>query len=160
MQTQTQLLLLQKTMVVVEGVARKIDPETDIWDVSKPVLEDWLTNYKDPVNKINDALSDASEILKRIPELPKIMDKANEAITLIAEGQINPGSQNYHSLKEEELKLQLVRNKLFIGILVIVIFILIVFKQSIMINILKNKKILLIIGGGISAYKCLDLIRL
>jgi len=128
MQTQTQLLLLQKTMVVVEGVARKIDPETDIWDVSKPVLEDWLTNYKDPVNKINDALSDASEILKRIPELPKIMDKANEAITLIAEGQINPGSQNYHSLKEEELKLKLVRNKLFIGILVIVIFILIVFK--------------------------------
>ena len=56
------------------------------------------------------------------------MDKANEAITLIADGQINPGSQNYLSLKEEELKLKLVRNKLFIGILVIVIFILIVFK--------------------------------
>lgn len=39
MQTQTQLLLLQKTMVVVEGVARKLDPETDIWETSKPILE-------------------------------------------------------------------------------------------------------------------------
>ena len=41
MATQTQLLLLQKTMVVVEGVARKIYPDTNIWNVSKPVLENW-----------------------------------------------------------------------------------------------------------------------
>ena len=128
MQTQTQLLLLQKTMVVVEGVARKIDPEANIWDISKPILENWLNNHKDPINKINDVFSDASEILKRIPELPKIMDKANEAITLMADGKFNPNSQNYHYLKEEELKFKLMRNKLFIGILIIVIFILIVFK--------------------------------
>ena len=42
MATQTQLLLLQKTMVVVEGVARKLYPETNIWNVSKPILENWL----------------------------------------------------------------------------------------------------------------------
>ena len=43
MATQTPyFLLLQKTMVVVEGVARKLYPETNIWEVSKPVLEDWL----------------------------------------------------------------------------------------------------------------------
>ena len=39
MQTQIQLLLLQKTMVVVEGVARKLDPDANIWDISRPVLE-------------------------------------------------------------------------------------------------------------------------
>ena len=39
MQTQPQLLLLQKTMVVVEGVARKLNPNTNIWETSKPVLE-------------------------------------------------------------------------------------------------------------------------
>ena len=33
-------------MVVVEGVARKLYPETNIWEVSKPVLEDWLKNLK------------------------------------------------------------------------------------------------------------------
>ena len=42
MPTQTPLLILQKTMVVVEGVARKLYPETNIWEVSRPVLEDWL----------------------------------------------------------------------------------------------------------------------
>ena len=46
MATQPPLLLLQKTMVVVEGVARKLYPETNIWEVSKPVLEDWLKNLK------------------------------------------------------------------------------------------------------------------
>ena len=46
MPTQTPLLLLQKTMVVVEGVARKLYPETNIWEVSRPILEDWIKNYK------------------------------------------------------------------------------------------------------------------
>ena len=46
MPTQPALLLLQKTMVVVEGVARKIYPETNIWNVSRPVLEDWLKKLK------------------------------------------------------------------------------------------------------------------
>ena len=46
MVTQPPLLLLQKTMVVVEGVARKLYPETNIWEVSKPVLENWLKNLK------------------------------------------------------------------------------------------------------------------
>ena len=51
MQTQIQLLLLQKTMVVVEGVARKLDADTNIWDVSRPILEDWLKEVKNPINK-------------------------------------------------------------------------------------------------------------
>ena len=46
MQTQPQLLMLQKTMVVVEGVARKLNPETDIWETSRPVLEKWLKDTK------------------------------------------------------------------------------------------------------------------
>ena len=54
MQTQPQLLMLQKTMVVVEGVARKLNPETNIWETSKPVLEKWLNESKDPINTINE----------------------------------------------------------------------------------------------------------
>ena len=48
MQTQPQLLLLQKTMGVVEGVARKLNSNTNIWNTSKPVLENWLQETKDP----------------------------------------------------------------------------------------------------------------
>ena len=128
MQTQIQLLLLQKTMVVVEGVARKLDPDTNIWNISQPILEDWLKEVKDPINKANELVNEASEVLKRLPDLPVIMDRANDVMTLIAEGKFNPNTLAYRSLREEELKLELLRNKILGGVLVLVIFILIVFK--------------------------------
>ena len=128
MQTQIQLLLLQKTMVVVEGVARKLDPETNIWNISRPIIEDWLKEMKDPINKADEVINEASEVLKRLPELPLIMDRANEVMTLIAEGKFNPNTLAYRSLREEELKLEVMRNKILSGILVLVILVLVVFK--------------------------------
>ena len=128
MQTQIQLLLLQKTMVVVEGVARKLDVETNIWDVSKPVLENWLMDVKDPIKQVGEVFDNASEVLKRLPDLPIVMDKANEVMTLIAEGKFNPNTIAYHNLKNEELKLEIIRNKILGGVLVLVIFVVIVFK--------------------------------
>ncbi len=56
MQTQPQLLMLQKTMVVVEGVARKLNPNTNIWTTSKPVLENWLKETKNPMTAINETI--------------------------------------------------------------------------------------------------------
>jgi len=128
MQTQIQLLLLQKTMVVVEGVARNLDPDVNIWTVSQPILEDWLRDVKDPINKINEITRDASEVFKKLPDLPGVMDKANDVMTLIAEGKFNPNSLAYKSLREEELKLELTRNRILGGVLVLVIFVLLVFK--------------------------------
>ena len=128
MQTQIQLLLLQKTMVVVEGVARKLDPDTNIWNVSRPILENWLKEVKDPMNKANEFVHEASEVLKRLPDLPIIMDKANNVMTLITEGKFNPNTLAYKSLREEKLKLELMRNKILGGVLVLVIFVLLVFK--------------------------------
>ena len=128
MQTQIQLLLLQKTMVVVEGVSRKLDPDANIWEISKPILEDWLKEVKDPISKAGEIVEDASEIIKRLPELPIIMDRANDVMKLIAEGKFDPNTFAYHSLKEEELKLELIRNKILGGVLVLVIFVLLVFK--------------------------------
>jgi ubiquinone biosynthesis protein len=128
MQTQIQLLLLQKTMVVVEGVARKLDPDTNIWNVSRPILEEWLKEVKNPVNKVGEVISEASEVIKRLPELPIIMDRANDVMTLISEGKFNPNTLAYKSLREEKLKLELIRNKMLGGFLVLVIFVLIVFK--------------------------------
>ena len=127
MSTQIQLLLLQKTMVVVEGVARNLDPNTNIWEVSKPVIEDWLKDIKNPINKISEVADNASEVLKRLPNLPIIMDRANDVMGLIAEGKFNPNTMAYHSLKNEELKLEIMRNKILGGVLVLVIFAIIVF---------------------------------
>ena len=127
MQTQIQLLLLQKTMVVVEGVARKLDPDTNIWETSRPVIENWLRDFKDPINIAGEAVNRASEVLKKLPDLPIIMDKANDVMTLISEGKFNPNTMAYHSLKNEELKLEIMRNKILGGILILVIFAVIVF---------------------------------
>tara|TARA_Y100000590_G_scaffold434046_1_gene551790 strand:+ start:448 stop:2016 length:1569 start_codon:yes stop_codon:yes gene_type:complete len=128
MQTQIQLLLLQKTMVVVEGVARKLDPDTNIWNISQPILEDWLREVKNPINKASEVIDEASEVFKRLPDLPVIMDRANEIMALMSEGKFNPNTLAYHSLREEELKLKLMRNKIFGGVLILVILALIVFK--------------------------------
>ena len=74
-------------MVVVEGVARKLYPETNIWEVSRPVLEDWLKNIKSPKSTIDKAINTSSEILKRIPDLPILMDLYDYALKLMAEGK-------------------------------------------------------------------------
>ena len=127
MPTQTPLLILQKTMVVVEGVARKLYPDTNIWEVSRPVLENWLKETKSPKNTFDTALNTSSEILKRIPDFPEIMDKANYALQLMAEGKLNISSGGSKKLEIEQMKLRNLRNNLIIGFLSIVIIALLVF---------------------------------
>ncbi len=127
MQTQPQLLLLQKTMVVVEGVARKLNLNTNIWKTSKPVLEKWLKETKDPINALTDTLKDSTEVLKRLPELPKIMDKANQALTYLASGNIPQNSNSYSALKEKESEMKSFRNQSIIGLLLLVFLGFIVF---------------------------------
>ena len=127
MPTQTPLLLLQKTMVVVEGVARKLYPETNIWEVSRPVLENWIKDLKGPKANIETAINTSGEILKRIPDFPNFIDKANYALQLIAEGKLNIGVQNNRSLEVEQMKLKGLRNNILISFLGVVIVILLVF---------------------------------
>ena len=127
MQTQPQLLMLQKTMVVVEGVARKLNPNTNIWTTSKPVLESWLKETKDPMTAINETLQNTSEVIKRLPEFPKIMDKANQALTYLASGQIPQNSNSYTALNIKKTEMTAFRNQSIIGFLALVIIGLLVF---------------------------------
>ena len=127
MQTQPQLLLLQKTMVVVEGVARKLNPETNIWETSRPVLENWLKETKDPINSLTETIKNTTEIIKRLPELPEIMDKANQALTYFASGQIPQNSNSYLDLNEKKSEMITLRNQTAIGLLLLVILGLLVF---------------------------------
>jgi ubiquinone biosynthesis protein len=127
MQTQTPLLLLQKTMVVVEGVARKLYPDTNIWEVSKPILEEWIKNLKGPKTTIDNAINSSAEILKRIPDFPLFMDRANYALQLIAEGKLNLGLSNNKGLEIEEMKFKIFRNNILLSFLGIVIVTLLVF---------------------------------
>ena len=127
MQTQTQLLLLQKTMVSVEGVSRKLNPETNIWEISKPILEEWIRNEKGPESKIKKTIEVSKEVLEKIPDLPHIMDKANIALQMLAEGKLNLYSDSGRNIELEELKMKNMRNNMVIILLGIVVGLFIVF---------------------------------
>jgi ubiquinone biosynthesis protein len=127
MATQPSLLLLQKNMVVVEGVARKLFPETNIWEVSRPVLEHWLKNIKSPKSTIDTALNTSAEIIKRIPDFPDLMDRADYALKLMAEGKLSLGISGNKGLEIEQMKLKNFRNNIIISFFGIVIISLLVF---------------------------------
>ena len=127
MQTQPQLLLLQKTMVVVEGVSRKLDPNTNIWETSRPVLESWLKDTKDPIKNVVDTIKDSAEILKKIPEFPKVMENANQALAFLASGQIPQNTNSYSSLSEKKNEMKSLRNQSIVGLLILVFLGVIVF---------------------------------
>ena len=127
MATQPPLLLLQKTMVVVEGVARKLYPETNIWEVSRPVLEDWLKSTKSPKSTIDTAINTSSEIIKRIPDLPNLMDRADYALKLMAEGNLNLAIGTNKNLEIEQMKLKNFKNNIIMSFFGIVIIFLLVF---------------------------------
>ena len=127
METQTQLLLLQKTMVSVEGLARKLDPDANIWEISRPILEEWIRSEKGPETKIKRTIEVSKEVFEKIPDLPDVMDKANLALQMLAEGKLNLLANGGKNLEFEQLKMKNTRNNFVIIFLGIVIGMFIVF---------------------------------
>jgi ubiquinone biosynthesis protein len=64
MRLRPELVLLQKTMVTVEGVARRIDPKHDIWAAAEPVVRRWITRELSPPARIRELAQDALAILE------------------------------------------------------------------------------------------------
>ena len=73
MQTRTELVMLQKTMVVAEGVARKLDPHLDMWTVSEPIVREYVENFVGPRGVMADAQRNVETILRSARELPEMM---------------------------------------------------------------------------------------
>ena len=82
METRTELILLQRTMVVVEGVARSLDPAINMWEAAKPVVEAYIRDNLGPRAVLND-LTQTVRVLSRLgPRLPAMAEdlliRANE----------------------------------------------------------------------------------
>ena len=69
MAVQPHLLLLQKTMVMVEGLATQLDPQVNMWDVSGPFVKAWIRDELGPEAMIADRLKQDAETLLRLPDL-------------------------------------------------------------------------------------------
>ena len=76
MRTRPELILLQKTMVVVEGVARSFNPRLDIWRVAEPVVREWIERNLGPVGRLQSAASGAGELARVLTGLPTIASRA------------------------------------------------------------------------------------
>lgn len=76
METRTELILLQRTMVVVEGVARSLNPSINIWEVAQPVVEDYIRQNIGPAALARD-LARTARVLGRFgPQLPAVVEAA------------------------------------------------------------------------------------
>jgi ubiquinone biosynthesis protein len=76
MRTRPELILLQKTMVVVEGVARGFDPKLDIWRISEPVVREWIERNLGPIGRIQSAAAGAGDLARIVSGLPMIAARA------------------------------------------------------------------------------------
>ena len=74
MQTQPHLLLLQKTMVMVEGIATSLNPDINMWDVAAPYVRDWIRGELGPEAALADSLKKQADTLKLIPDLIRRLD--------------------------------------------------------------------------------------
>jgi len=75
MQTQPHLLLLQKTMVMVEGIATQLNPKINMWDVSAPFVRNWIRDELGPEAAIADRLREDFDTLQRIPALVRRLEE-------------------------------------------------------------------------------------
>ncbi len=92
MPTQPQLLLLQKTMMMVEGACRRLAPEANLWELSKPFLDEWVHDNLSAETRVRDTLEEAAATVRRIPDM---LEKAQIAADVLSpEGvRLHPDSE-------------------------------------------------------------------
>ncbi|MBY0430876.1 MAG: 2-polyprenylphenol 6-hydroxylase, partial [Rhodospirillales bacterium] len=87
MQTQPQLLLLQKSMLVAEGVGRKLDPNVNMWQLARPMIEQWMRENLGPEARVRDTMSNVLNSLEKLPRLIADSERA---------GLLSPGGLKLH----------------------------------------------------------------
>lgn len=70
---QPQLVLLQKTLLNIEGLGRQLDPELDLWNTAKPFLEKWMSEQIGPRKLFEQLRAEAPRYAKLLPQLPRLM---------------------------------------------------------------------------------------
>jgi ubiquinone biosynthesis protein len=105
MQTRPELLLLQKTMMVVEGVGRSLDPELNIWVVAEPVVKDWMQTQFGPEAQFEAAAEGAVSVGKFVTDIPKLLgqaERAADAFSAVAEEGLRLDNYTVERLAEAQ----------------------------------------------------------
>ncbi|MDB5827591.1 MAG: 2-polyprenylphenol 6-hydroxylase, partial [Variovorax sp.] len=70
---QPQLVLLQKTLLNIEGLGRQLDPDLDLWHTAKPFLEKWMVDQIGPRKLFEQLKAEAPRYAKLLPQLPRLL---------------------------------------------------------------------------------------
>ncbi|HCX69109.1 MAG TPA: ubiquinone biosynthesis protein UbiB, partial [Rhodobiaceae bacterium] len=100
MRTRPELILLQKTMVVVEGVARDFDPDHNIWESAEPTLRAWMVERMAPEARIEEAAAGAMQLGRMMSHLPDALDRVERTARLLAESVDEEGVRIHPSSAE------------------------------------------------------------
>ncbi len=101
METQPQLLLLQKTMVLVEGIGRRLDPEINIWTMARPLIERWMRDNRGPEAHLRERLEIIGGMLDR---LPRVLEKVENFVEAAARDGILLHAESIASHAEQQAK--------------------------------------------------------
>jgi ubiquinone biosynthesis protein len=85
MQTQPQLLLLQKTIVVAEGVGRALNPNLNMWQLAQPLIQEWMVANLGPQAQMRHAVEDGFNAMRRLPQL---IERAELALGTALDGGV------------------------------------------------------------------------
>jgi ubiquinone biosynthesis protein len=85
METRPELLLLQKTMVVVEGVARSLDPELNLWTAAEPIAREWVEANLGVAGRLREAGEGAELFGKVVAEVPRLLERAESTALALAD---------------------------------------------------------------------------
>jgi ubiquinone biosynthesis protein len=89
MRTRTELVMLQKTMVVVEGVARSLDPKLNLWATSEPVVRGWIEENLGPLGKLQDAGTSIASLYNSVVALPDLMARGERILSNLEDAAEN-----------------------------------------------------------------------
>lgn len=104
MEVQPQLVLLQKTLLNIEGLGRQLYPDLDLWQTAKPYLEDWYKSRIGPKATFNKLKEHLPIMAEKFPELPEM---AYQVLSDAAKGELEI---KWKSKQLEEIKLQIAKN--------------------------------------------------
>jgi ubiquinone biosynthesis protein len=105
MQTRPELIMLQKTMVAVEGVARGLDPSLNMWTVAEPVVKEWMERELGATGRIREAgegVGQTARFLAGMPELLQTAEGAFRSLAAMAAGGIRLDADTVHRLATED----------------------------------------------------------
>ena len=97
MAVQPQLVLLQKTLLNIEGLGRQIYPELDLWKTAKPFLENWMADQVGPKALMKGFQKNLPYIAEKLPELPELIYESLKK------------SSSYHDMDQQIKELKLIR---------------------------------------------------